>query len=49
VIGRLHVDLGDRETGIGHLEKALAIYDRLGTVGAPDHARTALAEAGALS
>ena len=48
-LGRLHVGLGDREIGIGHLKEALAIYDRLGTVGAPDHARTALTEAGALS
>ena len=48
-IGRLHMDLGDRETGIGHLKEALAIYDRIGTIGAPDQARNALTETGVSS
>jgi tetratricopeptide (TPR) repeat protein len=47
-LGLLQLEHRDRQAGIEHLKEALAIYDRLGTLHAPDKVRTALARAGAM-
>jgi tetratricopeptide (TPR) repeat protein len=41
-LGRLHLDHGDPDEGRRHLEDALAIYERLGALGAPDSLRATL-------
>jgi hypothetical protein len=45
-LGAIDLESGDRESGSARLGEALAIYERLGTLGVPDAVRAVLAEAG---
>ena len=41
-LGRLQLDHGDPDEGQRHLEEALAIYERVGALGAPEAIRATL-------